>query len=138
MCGVFGGHIGSYPFPTARTCGRTSENVYVAATVLGSVCTMRRAGIVGQKLEELAAEVDYICPMLYPSSFKGLATDPLENAYPLVRENVEAAAARLGGESKKLRPWLQNFPDPRTPEAPLSVATLRLQLKAAADAGASG
>ena len=114
------------------------ENVYVAATVLGSVCTVRSAGIVGQKLEELAAEVDYICPMLYPSSFEGLATDPLENAYPLVRENLEAAAARLRGESKKLRPWLQNFPDPRDPKTPLSVAMLRSQLKAAVDARASG
>ncbi len=114
------------------------ENVYVAATVLGSVCSMRRVSFVGQKLEEIAAEVDYVCPMLYPSSFAGSEADLIERAYPLVRENLEAAAARLGGDRKKLRPWLQNFPNPSNPKTPLSAAALRSQLNGAVDAGASG
>ena len=114
------------------------ENVYVAATVLGSVCSMRRVSFVGQKLEEIAAEVDYICPMLYPSSFAGSEADLIERAYPLVRENLEAAAARLGGDRKKLRPWLQNFPNPGNPKTPISAAALRSQLNGAVDAGASG
>ena len=114
------------------------DNVYVAATVLGSVCSMRRVSFVGQKLEEIAAEVDYICPMLYPSSFAGSEADLMERAYPLVRENLEAAVARLGGDGKKLRPWLQNFPNPGDRKRPLSAATLRSQWKGAVDGGASG
>ena len=115
-------------------------NVYVSASVLGSVCTVRRVGFVGQRLEEFASAVDYVSPMLYPSSFSpsGRHPEPLENSLELVSENLAQAISRLNGQGRKLRPWLQNFPAQESPRAPLPSTIIRSQIEGVAATHASG
>ena len=116
------------------------HNVYVSASVLGSVCTMRRAGSVGQRLEEFASAVDYVAPMLYPSSFAPSSSrpEPLAESFEIVSENLAQATTRLDGHGKKLRPWLQNFPPQTSPRAPLAPEFIGAQIKGVATTGASG
>jgi hypothetical protein len=125
-----------------RDAGETLApyNVYLSASVFGSVCVMPRAGVIGQKLEEFAEHVDYISPMLYPSYFEPgrRFPIPLRNSYQLVHENLLRAAHRLNGQSNRLRPWLQNFPDRESPNVPLAAGSIFGQVKAAVDARASG
>ena len=118
----------------------TPYNAVLSATVLGSVCTVQQPGMVGQKLEEFTYEVDYVCPMLYPSTYAPgkLYPKPLKDSYRLVTDNLKAAAARLNGQIEKLRPWLQNYPDPAAPRVPITADTIRSQVTAAADSKASG
>ena len=115
-------------------------NVYLSASVFGSVCSIPNAGVIGQKIEEFAAQLDYVSPMLYPSYFEPgqRYPDPLRYSYELVYENLRRAAGRLEGDSRKLRPWLQNFPDSASPDEALEADSIRNQVKAAEDAGASG
>jgi hypothetical protein len=115
-------------------------NVYISATVFGSVCAIPNASVIGQKIEEFAAQLDYVSPMLYPSYFEPgpRYPDPLRQSYQLVYENLRRAARRLEGDSGKLRPWLQNFPDSASPGEPLETDNIRKQVKAAEDAGAGG
>jgi hypothetical protein len=125
-----------------RTARRTlaSYNVYVSATILGSSCSMEKVTVVGQKLEEFAAAVDYVCPMLYPSSFASSAKlpDPLKQSYQLVEENLRTAAGRLGGHSYKLRPWLQNFAPAGSSTRTIDAESIALQIRAAVDSRSSG
>jgi hypothetical protein len=115
-------------------------NVYLSASVFGSVCVMPRASVIGQKIEEFAEHVDYISPMLYPSYFEPgkRFPIPLRSSYQLVHENLLRAAHRLNGQSNRLRPWLQNFPDRESPNVPLTAGSIFGQVKAAVDARASG
>ncbi len=115
-------------------------NIYLSASVFGAVCSMPNAGVIGQKIEDFAAQLDYVAPMLYPSYFEPgqRIPDPLRQSYQLVFENLGRASRRLEGHSRKLRPWLQNFPDSASPDQPLEAADIRNQIKAAEDARASG
>lgn len=115
-------------------------NVYLAATVLGSVCSVQTTGFIAQRLEDFAGEVDYVSPMLYPSAFAsgGNGPDPLKRSYELVHESLKDAVGRLGGNSVKLRPWLQNFPDSASPRTYPEAGVIRAQIQAALDAEASG
>ena len=118
----------------------TPYNVYVSASVLGSVCTVRRVGFVGQRLEEFASAVDYVSPMLYPSSFAPSSRhpNPLEESFQLVSENLAQAITRLNGQGRKLRPWLQNFPAQESPRAPLPPTIIRSQIEGVRVTHASG
>ena len=127
-------------FLREATAALAPYNVFVGASVLGSVCTIRKVGSFGQRLEEFASAADYVSPMLYPSSFRPSSRhpEPLEKSFELVSENLAQAISRLGGNSRKLRPWLQNFPDGAAPRIPLSPKTIRSQVQAATDAQAGG
>lgn len=64
---------------------------------------------IGQRLEDIAAHVDYISPMLYPATFKGVDLgfgEPMLNPY----ETVYRSCLRVQERTKtKLRPWLQHY-----------------------------
>jgi hypothetical protein len=55
-----------------------------------------------------------------------------------VYHSLLQASSRLGGATKRLRPWLQNFPDHQQPEIPLQAEMIFGQVKAARDAQSSG
>ena len=69
---------------------------------------------IGQYFEKIAASVDVVCPMVYPSHYAlgtfGLKNPDL-NPYKTVYHGVSDAKKRLlkSGEAAKLRPWLQDF-----------------------------
>ena len=68
-----------------------SYNVFLTIDVFGYVCWNLNDTAIGQRLEDLAAVVDYISPMLYPSSFQfGIPghRNPVAAPYDIVRESL--------------------------------------------------
>jgi hypothetical protein len=89
-------------------------NVFVAVDIFGYVCWNRDDTGIGQRVEELATAVDYISPMLYPSSFQfGIPgyRNPVAASYEIVRRSLEEAKRRTAGTRVRYRPWLQAFTD---------------------------
>ena len=67
---------------------------------------------IGQNIVAMTKESDFICPMVYPSHYpKGSFgyKNPNGQPYPIVFKSMERASVRLGTETHKLRPYLQDF-----------------------------
>ena len=89
-------------------------NVFLSADIFGYVCWNLNDTNIGQRLEDLAPHVDYICPMLYPSGFQyGIPgyRIPVANSYEIVYLSLKRAQERTGLPSQRFRPWLQAFRD---------------------------
>lgn len=102
---------------------------------------------IGQDLPVLADLVDYISPMVYPSTYAaGLPTDPpisfpevVSHPYEVVYESTRRLVDRIRGKRAKVRPWLQYFDDYATGQGiPYGVREIRDQVQAVIDAGGSG
>ena len=71
---------------------------------------------IGQKLEELVGEFDFVYPMVYPSHYApgnfGFQ-NPVEHPYEVIKGTIESGLEQLGSEAEqakpKIRPWLQAF-----------------------------
>lgn len=66
---------------------------------------------IGQHLSQLAAQADYVSPMMYPSHYnKGEygIPDPNREPYKTIRLGLKDAARKLG-DGARLRPYLQDF-----------------------------
>jgi len=89
-------------------------NVYLAADVFGLTTSTRDDMRIGQQFEEIAAIVDYICPMMYPSHYAkgsyGLA-DPDRSPYETVYKGLLDAQKKIADLENPaiIRPWLQDF-----------------------------
>jgi hypothetical protein len=87
---------------------------------------------IGQRVADVAPLVDYLCPMVYPSTFRasnlGYA-DPSAHPYDVVYRSGQAAAERVPATTR-VRPWLQAYW--------YSLDEMLLQKQAADDAGAAG
>lgn len=93
------------------------QGVYVAADVFGTVIDNETdQKIVGQDYVQMAAHLDYICPMVYPSHYhNGAYGIPVPDAEPY--RTIRAAAASsvdeldaVPEESRAhVRMWLQSF-----------------------------
>ncbi|MDX9872283.1 MAG: putative glycoside hydrolase [Clostridia bacterium] len=112
-------------------------NVFTAADVFGlTTLTLDDMGM-GQKYEKIIAEVDYVCPMVYPSHY-GVGnygfTNPNAYPYEVVKASLlDGLKKSAGVESGAIiRPWLQDFnlgsPRYGAPE-------VRAQIQATYDAG---
>jgi hypothetical protein len=118
----------------------TPYNVFVAVDIFGYVCWNRDDTGIGQRIEELANVVDYISPMLYPSSFQyGIPgyRNPVANPYEIVRLSLEEAKKRTAGAPVRYRPWLQAFADYAF-GLKFGADEIDKQIRAARDAGAVG
>jgi hypothetical protein len=66
---------------------------------------------IGQRVIDVAPLVDYLCPMVYPSTFRsgnlGYA-DPSARPYDVIYRSQLAAEARVPS-STRVRPWLQAY-----------------------------
>jgi hypothetical protein len=116
-------------------------NVYLAADVFGYVCWNQNDTGIGQRLEEIMPNVDYLSPMLYPSGFKfGIpgVRNPVANSYSIVRESLAQARARLNVSPKRFRPWLQAFRDYAFDRRSFDAAEITDQIRATADFGSDG
>jgi hypothetical protein len=64
---------------------------------------------IGQRLKDITPHVDYVCPMVYPSTFipgnLGLAS-PSDNPYEVVARSMASGLSRT---STIMRPWLQGY-----------------------------
>lgn len=87
---------------------------------------------IGQRVIDIAPLVDYLCPMLYPATFRsgnlGYA-DPSAHPYDVIYRSQLAAEARVP-PATRVRPWLQAYW--------YSLDEMLTQKQAAQDANASG
>ncbi|MFI5001780.1 MAG: putative glycoside hydrolase, partial [Reyranellales bacterium] len=116
-------------------------NVFLAIDVFGYVCWNRDDTGIGQRLEDLASVVDYISPMLYPSSFQfGIPgyRNPVANPYEIVHRSLGEANGRTAGTAVRYRPWLQAFTDYAFGGQAFGADEIGKQTRAARDAGSVG
>ena len=66
---------------------------------------------IGQRVMDVAPLVDYLCPMVYPSTFRTSNlgyTNPSAHPYDVVYRSQRAAAGRVP-PTTRVRPWLQAY-----------------------------
>jgi hypothetical protein len=128
-------------FLVAARAQLASYNVFLSADIFGYVCWNVDDTAIGQRIEELAPLVDYLSPMLYPSSFQfGIPgyRHPVAHPYEIVRLSLERGRARTGLDPLRFRPWLQAFKDYAFDRRPFGAEEIRAQIAAAEDFGAGG
>jgi hypothetical protein len=116
-------------------------NVFLAIDIFGYVCWNPDDTRIGQRLERIAEVVDYISPMLYPSSFQyGIPgyRNPVQRPYEIVHRSLERALERTGASPLRFRPWLQAFPDYAFGAGAFTAGQVRAQISAAEDIGTNG
>ena len=109
----------------------------ISADVFGMTTTNTDDLGIGQILEKIAPDVDYICPMIYPSQypagFRGFK-NPAKAPYQIVKISLDSAVKRLTAQGlpiEKIRPWLQDF----NIGAYYTASMVRSEIKAVGDAG---
>jgi hypothetical protein len=102
-------------------------------------------GGIGQNIAVLANYVDYVCFMVYPSTYDaGLPgsyryPEVVRRPYDVVYESLTMAESKLAGKPPVVRPWLQYFDDyPWATEMRYDAPQIEAQKQAAKDAGALG
>ena len=128
-------------FLTQARAALTPYNVFIAADVFGYSCWDLSDTNIGQKLEDVAPAVDYICPMLYPSSFRnGIPASPmpLEHIDKIVLLSLRRAGERSGLAPNRFRPWLQAFRDYGFDHRSFGPAEVKTQIQAADEFGSDG
>jgi hypothetical protein len=102
-------------------------------------------GGIGQDLETLADDIDYYCPMVYPSTFNAGVPgsipypDVVSRPYDVVFQSLSHAQDKLAGKHVVLRPWLQYFDDyPWATSTRYDAPQIEAQKRAVADARAYG
>ena len=116
-------------------------NVFVAADVFGYVAWNLDDTHIGQRLEELSANLDYISPMLYPSCFQfGIPGYrlPIAHPYEIVFLSLQNARERTGIPAIRFRPWLQAFRDYAFDHREYGGNEIRAQISAAEKFGSDG
>jgi hypothetical protein len=116
--------------------------VAVSFDTFGVVSTANNDQGIGQSVEGLAAYLDYISPMVYPSGWHagslGFAYPP-EHPGPVVRINVEATVEKARPNGTALvRPWLQDFHDYQPRGLGYYAEEVHAQIAATAEAGGIG
>jgi hypothetical protein len=110
---------------------------FVAADVFGLVTSAVDDMNIGQVFEKIARQVDFVCPMMYPSHYRsgnyGLP-DPDAEPYKTIFTGLVHGLRRLAGSQAVIRPWLQDF-SWRHHYGPDQV---RAEINAAQDLGVSG
>lgn len=92
----------------------TNLGVYISADVYGVVISSEMdQKIVGQDYKEMAENLDYICPMIYPSHYSNgsFGVDyPDLDPYTIVKEALSQSVVVLEDtKAATVRPWLQDF-----------------------------
>jgi hypothetical protein len=116
-------------------------NVFVSADIFGYVCWNLNDTNIGQRLEDLAPHVDYLCPMLYPSGFQfGIPgyRIPVANPYEIVYLSLKRAQERTKLPPQRFRPWLQAFRDYAFDKREFKDKEITSQVKAADGFGSGG
>jgi hypothetical protein len=116
-------------------------SVPLAVDVFGYTAFNTNDTNVGQRVEELAPLVDFLCPMAYPSAYhRGIPgyANSVAHPYEVVFETVRLTRRRVMHAPVRVRPWIQDFRDYAFDRRPFGVAEVQGQIRAAQDAGACG
>jgi hypothetical protein len=84
----------------------------MGADIFGITAWLKGDNGIGQQFEDLAALVDVICPMDYPSHYgRGFNGWDIPNNYPyeVIKQSLIEREQRVPGVAHKTRPWLQAF-----------------------------
>jgi hypothetical protein len=114
---------------------------FVSADIFGYTAFNDNDTDIGQRIEEMAPSVDYLCPMVYPSGYHlGIPgyRNPVQAPYQVVFESVRLIRKRSGTASVRVRPWLQDFKDYAFDKRIFGVTEIRAQIKGADEAGSVG
>ena len=117
------------------------HNVPVAVDLFGYTLWNSNDTMIGQRLEDLAAILDYISPMLYPSAFQfGVSTyaDPVAHPYETVSLSLQNAQRRTGLPAAHFRPWLQAFQDYAFGHRHFGAEQIADEIRAAEEFGSNG
>jgi len=114
---------------------------FVGADVFGYTAFNENDTDIGQRVEELAPHLDYICPMVYPSGYHlGIPgyRNPVAHPYQVVYESVRLIKKRAAGTQVRVRPWIQDFRDYAFDRRIFGPSEVRAQIKGVDDAGGVG
>jgi hypothetical protein len=114
---------------------------FVAADLFGYTAFNENDTDIGQRIEELAPHLDFICPMVYPSGYhKGIPghPNPVLVPYKVVFESVRLIRKRSGSHVVKVRPWLQDFKDYAFDRRIFGVGEVQAQIRGSEEAGGVG
>jgi hypothetical protein len=131
--------IAAFMAKTRRELGPTG--VFIAADLFGYTAFNTNDTDIGQRIEELAPHLDYICPMVYPSGYHlGIPgyRNPVMHSYEVVRESVKMIRQRSQHTQIQVRPWLQDFKDYAFDKRIFGVREVKDQIRGATEAGAVG
>ena len=131
--------IAAFLAKARRELGPTG--VFVGADLFGYTAFNSNDTDIGQRIEELAPHLDYICPMVYPSGYHlGIPgyRNPVAHPYEVVHESVRLIRQRTQGLPVQVRPWIQDFKDYAFDRRIFGVREVRAQIRAATDSGAAG
>jgi len=118
-----------------------ARGAYMGADIFGYTAFNENDTDIGQRVEELAPHLDYMCPMVYPSGYHlGIPgyRNPVANPYMVVRESVRMIRKRSAHTVARIRPWLQDFKDYAFDKRIFGVAEIRDQIRGADEAGGTG
>ena len=114
--------------------------VKLSADVFGWMLLVDDDQGIGQRFPDIAAVVDYISPMVYPSHFPtgSLAIDGMPNDHPYetIDISIGLGMQKIPEMELKMRPWLQDFTLPN--ELEYGATEIRAEIQAAEDNGCSG
>ena len=131
--------IAAFLAKARRELGPTGA--FLGADVFGYTAFNSNDTDIGQRIEELSAHLDYMCPMVYPSGYHlGIpgVRNPMKNPYEVVKESVRLTRQRSQNPAMQVRPWLQDFKDYAFDKRIFGPGEVSAQIRGAADAGASG
>src|SRR5438552_8652116 len=118
-----------------------AAGAFVGADVFGYTAFNENDTDIGQRIEELAPNLDYICPMVYPSGYHvGIPgfRNPVTNPYEVVNQSVKLIRKRSAGLSVQVRPWLQDFKDYAFDKRIFGVTEIRAQIRGTDEGGGVG
>jgi hypothetical protein len=116
-------------------------NVFLAADLFGYISWNRNDTLIGQRIEDVAPLLDYLCPMLYPSGFQfGIPGYrlPVAHPYEIVSLTLKRGQERAGIPHNRFRPWIQAFRDYAFDRRPFTAREIRDQIDAAEKFGSNG
>ncbi len=123
----------NYELPEGRTSNETTRmdtinaffkaardrlsplGVYTSITIYGTALVEGGDLGIGMNVAQLAPQVDYISPLIYPSEWSPGAfgiDQPSDKPYDLVRQAMLSAQSVLKDRLSQIRPWLQDFNPP--------------------------
>lgn len=86
--------------------------VVISADLFGLTSLVKHDMGIGQTIKMIAENVDYICPMVYPSHYalgEYNIPNPNKAPYKTAFLSLRDAVKQLKGTKCKIRPWLQDF-----------------------------